>query len=1370
MANKVVFEVVATSKGFEVVQSHQKKLKKDIDGTTGSHKKLNKAQDNTNKKEKALFQSNLSASKGFSKMKETMGGGSSGLVGAYATLAANVFAATAAFNALRSAAQVDTLAQGFDFLANAAGRTSSVIAGSLRDITDNAVSLEEALRSSAIAITSGFGTKEIEELTKVARNASIALGRNLGDSLDRLFRGVAKLEPEILDELGIMVRLDTAVENYARTLGKAGSDLSDFERRQAFLNATIAQGALKYGDLQDTLDPNPYDQLSSAFADLTRSGIDLINTFISPLINLLANNKGTLIGVLVLFASTIVNTMFPVLAQLGTNQIATAKQSKHAALIEEQSALRRKKAAESLILSQKGGGKAVQALRKGIKDNTAGQKEYQKALAALIKSEKIRQTNLDKNRVKNAKAKADELEQVKNLRREVQKLANEEKNRSGFSTQARVKSMEGSSSRTLGAQTMLIQSGGAKAGFKQASAGLDQYKKKLLVTARTQGDFIKKDGKYSFTRFGARAAFGFNMAAGGARLFGAALLNAIPIIGQIIFAISIAIGLFKQFAGRSEDVTRSLKNFDEVTSTVDKKLQQLADTNAKLTEKFEALVGQGIDPTIVRGKELANTIQVIAGVSNELSSTFSAAATAIGEEEYSNFKLIMIGIGEATGRAVEGIKNFAKTTGSDLLNSLKKVIPSLAMILKVFEILGDNAPSERTVQFDALAELGKETEQSFAKIIKENDRVKAKYNEIFGKQGITGIINEARDTNKSYEDTVAAVNEKIQKFEKFTSNLDGTIKGMAKTMVQADQVLGKFQSGLANKNQFDKIADLFENVETDIQKLGKEFGTAEELFAAAFTEGQISTLAKFGITATNAFENVAKAGEPVVSRFDQFIDKTRKLADLERTTKDNIKAVNFVEREAKAQEKVNITKEKTIALDKARSVTGQKERADFEQTSIRSQSQLRLEGLNRERDAKLAIIKLEFDLLEAKLEFDKSLDADERTRLENLLTAQRAARNAEANAIAQNGKDEINNALAVERLKAGQSGTSVERIQSVGASGLFSDKDDKGDLTSTLAERVNATRGMLTPMMEDLEKLGPEGELVSGVVKGALIIGDAFAVFGSEAATSADKIAAVGAVVAQMSSIIQASSKAQIAEIDNQIKAEQQRDGKSEQSISKIKAMEAKKDAMAKKAFDRNKKMQMAQTIINTASAVVAVLDDVPAPYNFALAALVGAMGAAQLGIIQKSQYQGGASNIAAPSTALSIGGRSNAVDVGRKAGMGELSYLRGERGVGTNANNFTGGAMGRKGYANGADGIVVGERGPEVITPTSPVDIVPNFALGGQAQNINFNISAVDGASVQNMLNEQQGNIIAMIRQAANDNGEGFLETVDPTVYGGGG
>jgi hypothetical protein len=168
---------------------------------------------------------------------------------------------------------------------------------------------------------------------------------------------------------------------------------------------------------------------------------------------------------------------------------------------------------------------------------------------------------------------------------------------------------------------------------------------------------------------------------------------------------------------------------------------------------------------------------------------------------------------------------------------------------------------------------------------------------------------------------------------------------------------------------------------------------------------------------------------------------------------------------------------------------------------------------------------------------------------------------------------------------------------------------------------------------------------------------------------------------------------------------------------------------------------------------------------------MIAAMGAAQLAMIAKTSYQGGGSSVESPKTALTLGGgRSNAVDVSQRANMGEQSYLRGGSGVGSNANNFTpGGAMGRKGYANGGDGIVVGERGPEVITPSAPIDVTPNYALGGQGQNINFNISAVDGASVQNMLNEQQGNIIQMIKDAANDNGEAFLENVDSTVYGGG-
>ncbi|HAI44276.1 MAG TPA: hypothetical protein DCM40_42320, partial [Maribacter sp.] len=251
--SRVLIEIVSTAKGLKVVAKDTEKLAKNTKKAGDEIAKTDKKARDFDKQNKSLYQSNLSTAKGFSKMKETMGSGSSGLVGAYATLAANVFAATAAFNALRQAAQVETLVEGFTFLADTAGRSSQIISSNIREITNNALSMEQAMRSSAIAITSGFSTTQFERLVEVGKNASIALGRNLADSVDRLTRGVAKLEPEILDELGILVRLDTATREYAAAIGKTATDLTAFERRQAFLNATIEQGEEKYSALSGSV-------------------------------------------------------------------------------------------------------------------------------------------------------------------------------------------------------------------------------------------------------------------------------------------------------------------------------------------------------------------------------------------------------------------------------------------------------------------------------------------------------------------------------------------------------------------------------------------------------------------------------------------------------------------------------------------------------------------------------------------------------------------------------------------------------------------------------------------------------------------------------------------------------------------------------------------------------------------------------------------------------------------------------------------------------------------------------------------------------------------------------------------------------------
>ncbi len=191
--------------------------------------------------------------------------------------------------------------------------------------------------------------------------------------------------------------------------------------------------------------------------------------------------------------------------------------------------------------------------------------------------------------------------------------------------------------------------------------------------------------------------------------------------------------------------------------------------------------------------------------------------------------------------------------------------------------------------------------------------------------------------------------------------------------------------------------------------------------------------------------------------------------------------------------------------------------------------------------------------------------------------------------------------------------------------------------------------------------------------------------------------------------------------------------------------------------------MQMAETVINTAAAVM------KAAPNYAQMALMAIMGAAQLAIIASTSYQSASSaDTQSVPSEISIGKRTNKVDVSQQASAGELAYLRGQRGIGTTATNFTpqGGAAGlRKGYATGGE-ILVGERGPETITPLTGLNVIPADQGAKSQINANFTIHAIDAVGVEEVLMGQQGNIINMIRSAANDYGEEFLEDIDTNTY----
>ena len=237
---------------------------------TGKTKKAKKAVDSLSKSEttlnrnfKGASQQSSNTTKNFSKMAQGITGG---LVPAYATLAANIFAIGAAFRFLQSAADYRILIQGQQEYANLTGESLKLMTSRLQAATGAQLAFAEAAQSVAIARAAGLSSDQITRLGVVARTASIALGRDLTDSLNRLIRGTTKAEPELLDELGIILRLETAAENYGLKIGKLGKDLSIFEKSQAVVNEVLEQGETKFGDFNTEL--NEFSKLAKSFDDL----------------------------------------------------------------------------------------------------------------------------------------------------------------------------------------------------------------------------------------------------------------------------------------------------------------------------------------------------------------------------------------------------------------------------------------------------------------------------------------------------------------------------------------------------------------------------------------------------------------------------------------------------------------------------------------------------------------------------------------------------------------------------------------------------------------------------------------------------------------------------------------------------------------------------------------------------------------------------------------------------------------------------------------------------------------------------------------------------------------------------------------------
>jgi hypothetical protein len=697
--------------------------------------------------------------------------GLGGLVRLYATYAANVFAVSAAFSALSNAADTANLIKGMNQIGAVSGIALGTLSKRLVEVTDGAISMREAMETVTKGTSSGLSSKQILDIGNVAKKASQALGVDMTDAVSRLSRGITKLEPELLDELGIFTKIDPAVQKYAQSIGRAANSLTDFERRQAFAIAVLEEGNKKFGAIE--LDANPYAKFLATLKDVGFTVLDVVNKAVVPLISYLSQSPTALLTVLGAVGAIIVRQALPAFGQFRAGLESAAQSAQERAIARAQDAAAAQKSiSESLKQATDARVEAeverVVIAEKRIMDIKQGSIKKQSALYKILEKDLQDINEKDLKKIESsakrlttrgltdeAKAYRDVADAVKGYQKEA---ANEEKARAREQAilEKNVKwySIEGITKATAekAKQQAVRASIISNAAYQASLVGVTR----AMIAANAA---ITKEGITGFAALTLQAKAGAAAIGGALATIGTAVNKLLGVVGVILTAYSI---LDSFLDGASKEIGA----FD---SAVDK-----ANSSAEnLSRTYEAIYKN--DPFSAQSVQArGNALMEVADGFKEVAKSAREAQAAIDQSWWAQLK---------EGIGLSGVnRNFGKSIATQLTSTLKNI---------------DDPAVKKSLEDTAKSQLGI-TELSFDKIAAAAKRVGASSKEIEKLQNaILGLATQAKiagvassqfaESYSKVTDQIAKINQKFavsDDIAQFAINSGNALKDLETLMTQ----------------------------------------------------------------------------------------------------------------------------------------------------------------------------------------------------------------------------------------------------------------------------------------------------------------------------------------------------------------------------------------------------------------------------------------------------------------------------------------------------------------------------------------------------------------------------------------------------------
>ena len=183
----------------------------------------------------------------------------------------------------------------------------------LTDATNGTMSNFDLFQQANNAMILGVtkNSDEMSEMFDMAQRLGRALGKDTKESVESLITGIGRQSRLMLDNIGIIVKADEAYKSYADKLGVSVDKLTDAEKKQAFMNATLESAREKLKSLpQETLTTQEqFDKFKASSSNLAAVIGDRLNPSLGESSSFLTNMANKLADMIEITDLERINTL-----------------------------------------------------------------------------------------------------------------------------------------------------------------------------------------------------------------------------------------------------------------------------------------------------------------------------------------------------------------------------------------------------------------------------------------------------------------------------------------------------------------------------------------------------------------------------------------------------------------------------------------------------------------------------------------------------------------------------------------------------------------------------------------------------------------------------------------------------------------------------------------------------------------------------------------------------------------------------------------------------------------------------------------------------------------------------------------------------